>query len=245
MRTFPIVLAVVVTGADAFVTSEAMARAATRQLGKARTRTSASLHGAPHVTSRWAALSALKMVDDPEAAKMAAAKAKAAKAAKAKAAAPKAAPKADAKEEDEDPEAAAKAEAEAKKKAEEEAAKKKAEAEKKAKAAAEKKAKEEAKAAAEKAEAIAVFSDQTLVLTDNGAVNPNQASVHERAEYLRDKDIAEASIQAAMKECGVSEVAYQRDAWGRIIAKNSVDFSPFEKTPPSDAFGQRADRGAA
>ena len=153
----------------------------------------------------------------------------------------KAAPKAKAKEADaEVDEAAAAAEAEAKAKKE---------AEEKAKKAAEAKAKKEAeakaaaeKAAKEKAEAIALFNDASCVLVKTAAANPAPATVNEKADALRAQGIAEASIQAAMKECGVKEVEYMRDAWGRIVALNDVKYNPNSKPPKADGFGQMRPR---
>ena len=153
------------------------------------------------------------MVDDPEAKAAAAEKAKAAAAAKKEAAAEKAEGEESA---DDAAAAAAEAEAEAKKKAEEEAKKKAAE-EAKKKAAAEAKAKADAKAAAEKAEAIACFSDKALVLTTVGK-GQKPASVNERADALRTKGIPEATIKAALAELGLEEIPYQRDYFGNIMA---------------------------
>jgi flagellar biosynthesis GTPase FlhF len=136
-------------------------------------------------------------------------------------------------------EAKAKAEAEEKAKKEaEEKAKKEAEAKKKAEAAAKAKKEAEEKVAAEKKEAIELFSSQTLVLTPTGAVVQKAATINERADFLREKGMDEKSIQAAMAEVGVEEVAYARDAWGRIIALNNDKYSPDVTPPKSDGFGQ-------
>ena len=167
------------------------------------------------------------MVDDPKAKAVAAAKAKAAAAAKTKvAAAAKAkAAAADKKDdgdagEEEDPEAKAAAEAKA---AEEEAKKK---------AAAEAKRKAEEKAAAEKAEAVACFSDPALVLTPRFGAPP--ASVNERADYLREKGIPDAAVQAALKELGQEEIPYERDYFGNIIAPTIIDGKPIYKRVRAD-----------
>ena len=145
--------------------------------------------------------------------------------------------------EEEDEEAKAKAEEEAKK-AEEEA-KAKAEAEAKAKKAAEAKAKKEAEAKAaaelaakEKAEAVKMFGNASLRLTST------IATVNEKADALRAQGMAEASIQAAMTECGVKEVEYLRDPWGRIIATNDVKYNPNARQPANDGFGQMRMPGA-
>ena len=152
--------------------------------------------------------SAVFMVDDP--------KVKAAAAAKAKAAADKkkeAAAKEDGGEE-EDPAAKAAAEAAEKKKEEEAAAAKKAAAEK---AAAEAKAKAEAKAAAELKDALAMFSDASLVLTPKANGNV-PASVTERADALRAKGIPDKAIKTALDQLGLEETPYKRDSFGNIIA---------------------------
>ena len=167
------------------------------------------------------------MVDDPVAAKIAAKKAEKAAAVK-----EKAADKKDDAEESEEEKAAR--EAEEKKKAEE-AAKKKAAAEAKAKA----KAKQEAE---ELAEAVAVFSDATLVLTNTAAANPLPATAIERIDYLKEKGIPEKAVQAAMKQCGVEAPQVMRDAWGRVVATNEVKYSPNARPPPADAFGQMRPR---
>ena len=200
--------------------------------------------------------STVAMEDDPVKAKIAAVKAK--KAAEAAKMAGKVAPTAAAKagaavplevavaekaakaDEKAEEEAKAKAEAEEKAKAEAEAkAKKEAEAKKKAEAAAKAKKEAEEKAAAEKKEAIELFSDKDVVLTPTGAIAQKVATVNERADFLRGKGMDEKSIQAAMAEVGVEEVAYARDAWGRIIALNDDKYNPGVVTPPkSDAFGQ-------
>ena len=173
------------------------------------------------------------MVDDPKAKAAAAVKAKAAAAAKAKA---KAAPKAKAKaaddgdaeaEETEEEKAAREA-----KEAEEEAKKKAAEEEAKKKAAAEAKRKAEEKAAAEKAEAVACFSDPALVLTPRFGAPP--ASVNERADYLREKGIPDAAVQAALKEVGQEEIPYERDYFGNIIAPTIIDGKPIYKRVRAD-----------
>ena len=173
------------------------------------------------------------MVDDPKAKAAAAVKAKAAAAAKAKA---KAAPKAKAKaaddgdaeaEETEEEKAAREA-----KEAEEEAKKKAAEEEAKKKAAAEAKRKAEEKAAAEKAEAIACFSDPNLVLTPRFGAPP--ASVNERADYLREKGIPDAAVKAALKEVGQEEIPYERDYFGNIIAPTIIDGKPIYKRVRAD-----------
>ena len=57
-------------------------------------------------------------------------------------------------------------------------------------------------------------------------------------DYCNEKGLPEAAVKAAMKECGVEEVGYRRDAWGRIIAMNDVKFNPNETPPPCDALGQ-------
>ena len=75
-----------------------------------------------------------------------------------------------------------------------------------------------------------------------GGLNPQPATVNERADCLRAQGLDEANIQAAMKECGVTEKSYARDAWGRIIAVNDVKYSPFASAPPADAFGQLSSR---
>lgn len=136
-------------------------------------------------------------------------------------------------------EAAAAAEAEAKAKEEAEAAaKKEAEAKKKAEAAAKKKAEEEAKAKAQTEEAVKCFSQKGLVLVSTANLNPQPATVNERADYLRAEGLDEKNIQAAMAECGVTEVEYKRDAWGRIVALNDVKYNPNPVPPKSDGFGQ-------
>lgn len=192
------------------------------------------------------------MEDDPVKAKIAAVKAKKAAEAAAGKVAPAAAAKSDAvpvevaaaekaAEADKLAEEEAKAKAEAEEKAKKEAeekAKKEAEAKKKAEAAAKAKKEAEEKAAAEKKEAIELFSSQTLVLTPTGAVVQKAATINERADFLREKGMDEKSIQAAMAEVGVEEVAYARDAWGRIIALNDDKYSPDVTPPKSDAFGQ-------
>lgn len=162
------------------------------------------------------------MVDDPAAKAAAAAKVKAAADAKKKAAAAKK-EDGDAGEE-EDPVAKAAAE---KKAAEEEAAKKAAEEEAKKKKAAEAKAKADAKAAAEKAEAVACFSDPSLVLTPRLGAPP--ASVNERADFLREKGIPDAAVKAALKELGQEEIPYERDYFGNIIFPNIIDGKPVYK----------------
>lgn len=160
--------------------------------------------------------SGVLMVDDPEAKKAAAEEAKAAAVAKKEAAKAEKAEGEGEESADEAAAAAAEAEAEAKKKADEEAKKKAAE-EAKKKAAAEAKAKADAKAAAEKAEAIACFSDKTLVLTTVGK-GQQPASVNERADALRTKGLPEATIKAALTELGMEEIPYQRDYFGNIMA---------------------------
>lgn len=173
-------------------------------------------------------------IDPAEAKKAAMAKKKEAAA---KAAADKADASDNAEEETEEEKAArlaeekAQAEAEAKKKAEEAA--------KKAAEAAKKKAAAEAKAAAQKAEAVACFSQADLVLAGTAGLNPAPATVNERADYLRAQGLDEANIQAAMTEVGAKEVEYMRDAWGRIVALNGIDYNPNSKPPPANAFGQQ------
>ena len=176
------------------------------------------------------------MVGNPKAKAAAAAKAKTAAAAKAKAAKgakAKAAPKAKAAdgdaEEEETEESKAAREA---KEAEEEAKKKAAEEEAKKKAAAEAKRKAEEKAAAEKAEAVACFSDPALVLTPRFGAPP--ASVNERADYLREKGIPDAAVQAALKEVGQEEIPYERDYFGNIIAPTIIDGKPIYKRVRAD-----------
>ena len=168
------------------------------------------------------------MVDDPKAKAAAAAKAKAAAAAKAKA---KVAAKKDDGDAGEEETEEAKAVREAKE-AEEEAKKKAAEEEAKKKAAAEAKRKAEEKAAAEKAEAVACFSDPTLVLTPRFGAPP--ASVNERADYLREKGIPDAAVQAALKEVGQEEIPYERDYFGNIIAPTIIDGKPIYKRVRAD-----------
>ena len=163
------------------------------------------------------------MVDDPKAKAAAAAKAKAAPKAKAKAA-----DDGDAEAEETEEEKAAR---EAKE-AEEEAKKKAAEEEAKKKAAAEAKRKAEEKAAAEKAEAVACFSDPALVLTPRFGAPP--ASVNERADYLREKGIPDAAVQAALKEVGQEEIPYERDYFGNIIAPTIIDGKPIYKRVRAD-----------
>ena len=176
--------------------------------------------------AKAAAEAAEKAAAEAEAA--AAAKAKAAAAAKAKAAA--AAKKDDGDAEEEETEEA-KAAREAKE-AEEEAKKKAAEEEAKKKAAAEAKRKAEEKAAAEKAEAVACFSDPALVLTPRFGAPP--ASVNERADYLREKGIPDAAVQAALKELGQEEIPYERDYFGNIIAPTIIDGKPIYKRVRAD-----------
>ena len=52
-------------------------------------------------------------------------------------------------------------------------------------------------------------------------MNPPPATVNERADFLRgEKGIDAAIVKAALDECGMEEVEYQRDYWGRVIAPN-------------------------
>lgn len=171
------------------------------------------------------------MVSDAVAAKIAAAKKKAAEKAAAAAAAAPAAEAGAAEEEETEEQKAAREEAE--KKAAEE--KKKAEEAEKKRKAAEAKAKKDAE---DKAAAIKVFADPTLVLLETAMMNPPPATITERSDYLLAEGIPAAAIKAAMAELGLQEVTYQRDAWGRIVAPNAVKFSPNVSPPPSDAFGQ-------
>ena len=115
------------------------------------------------------------------------------------------------------------------------------EAKKKAAAAAKKKAEEEAKAkklAEEIAEVKACFADKALVLTETAMMNPPPATTQERIDYLTNKGIPEKSIKAAMTEIGVEQIEYQRDPWGRIVARNDIKSHPNVYPPKYDAFGQ-------
>ena len=58
-------------------------------------------------------------------------------------------------------------------------------------------------------------------LVNTGRMNPPPATVNERADFLRgEKGIDAAIVKAALDECGMVEVEYQRDNWGRMIAPN-------------------------
>ena len=76
-------------------------------------------------------------------------------------------------------------------------------------------------AKAEKEECLAVLRDPALVLVNTGRLNPPPATVNERADFLRgEKGIDAAIVKAALDECGMKEIEYERDYFGRIIYPN-------------------------
>ena len=60
------------------------------------------------------------------------------------------------------------------------------------------------------------------------------ASVNERADYLREKGIPDAAVQAALKEVGQEEIPYERDYFGNIIAPTIIDGKPIYKRVRAD-----------
>merc|ERR1711990_1382988 len=78
------------------------------------------------------------------------------------------------------------------------------------------------------AEVKACFADKALVLTETAMMNPPPATTQERIDYLTNKGIPEKSIKAAMTEIGVEQIEYQRDPWGRIVARNDIKSHPTE-----------------
>ena len=66
--------------------------------------------------------------------------------------------------------------------------------------------------------------------------------IGEMAFLLDSNPSANVTVLEDMHDATVVEVEYQRDAWGRIIARNDVKYNPNVSPPKGDAFGQLRNR---